>query len=349
MTSLDLLNNDVQSVALDLADRMAFNELQSLLDSTLSYSVSSVKLKRYFENLTENFANNQMSTCSYVSISSVLSYYDTYWHDNVIPENYDQIITGDNTLDVLRNSPGILYQSLNINDYGNSVIGSKEFNLQSKLLYLNDMIYSTTSAEEKQAISRYINYYGLQSSLLCFVYEFDQNMPVNLKNQYAYNYVKIAVNYGLPIILSLAKPNVELGHSVVAYDYDLQGNIFCHFGYKFRSTYLPFTDNGFNEITAVSIIVPRMEHSHSNNYKIIRQNNDLEEIVYYYCPCSATQGHTHDFAHIYENPNTHLAICSLCDETHSIPHTYMGLQQTCICGYDGNIDRIENIDESEEV
>ena len=165
-------------------------------------------------------------------------------------------------------------------------------------------------------------------------------MSVQSKNALAYNYVRIAIDNGLPIMLSIFKENQDLGHSVVAYDYDLEGNIYCHFGYKFRSTHLPFTDNGFNEIRSVSIILPGMSHQHSNNYKIVRQNNNQEEFVYYYCPCSETVGHDHDFAYVYENPNTHLVICSICDETHSMPHTYMGLNQVCICGYDGNIDRI---------
>ena len=44
----------------------------------------------YFSQLTANFGENYVGTCSYVATAMLLSYYDTYWDDNIIPEIYDK-------------------------------------------------------------------------------------------------------------------------------------------------------------------------------------------------------------------------------------------------------------------
>lgn len=44
---------------------------------------------QYFKNLNSNFGNNVYGTCTYVAIGMLLSFYDTYWDDNFIDDNYD--------------------------------------------------------------------------------------------------------------------------------------------------------------------------------------------------------------------------------------------------------------------
>lgn len=74
----------------------------------------------YFFNLRENFGNNAFGTCSYVSLGMLLSFYDTYWDDSIIPEEYDAIANFDSSrqagadfdllpLDI--SSPGIRFES----------------------------------------------------------------------------------------------------------------------------------------------------------------------------------------------------------------------------------------------
>ena len=45
---------------------------------------------KYFYNLNNYCGNNSKGSCGYVALSMILSFYDTYWDDRVIPENYDQ-------------------------------------------------------------------------------------------------------------------------------------------------------------------------------------------------------------------------------------------------------------------
>ena len=44
----------------------------------------------YYSNLKRNYSYNRMQSCGYVAISMLLSFYDTYWDDDFIPESYDE-------------------------------------------------------------------------------------------------------------------------------------------------------------------------------------------------------------------------------------------------------------------
>ena len=67
----------------------------------------------YFNNLTTNYGDNYIGSCSYVSIAMLLSYYDSYWNDSIIANSEDVDIY-DETTDFLTTdtleriiSPGI--------------------------------------------------------------------------------------------------------------------------------------------------------------------------------------------------------------------------------------------------
>lgn len=62
----------------------------------------------YFKNLTDNFGNNMKGSCTYIAFAMLLSYYDTYWDDTIIPESYDMItMLSTNKLGLNVESPGI--------------------------------------------------------------------------------------------------------------------------------------------------------------------------------------------------------------------------------------------------
>ena len=46
----------------------------------------------YFTNLKDRFGYNVKGSCTYVAVDMLLSYYDSLWNDNFLPEKYD----GDN-------------------------------------------------------------------------------------------------------------------------------------------------------------------------------------------------------------------------------------------------------------
>ncbi len=44
---------------------------------------------KYYKNLGDNILTNHLGICGYTAIAMFLSYYDTYWNDDFILENYD--------------------------------------------------------------------------------------------------------------------------------------------------------------------------------------------------------------------------------------------------------------------
>ncbi|MDR0934739.1 MAG: hypothetical protein LBM03_00295 [Erysipelotrichaceae bacterium] len=50
-------------------------------------------LIKYYKNLNQNTPYNSFGICGYTGISMLLSFYDTYWNDAFIPEQYDSIPT----------------------------------------------------------------------------------------------------------------------------------------------------------------------------------------------------------------------------------------------------------------
>lgn len=74
-------------------------------------------VKDYFSNLHTNFPTNNVGNCGYVAAAMLLSYYDTYWDPDFIPNQYNnQDLTeldslGDKEFD----SPGVkdVYENLN--------------------------------------------------------------------------------------------------------------------------------------------------------------------------------------------------------------------------------------------
>lgn len=82
----------------------------------------------YFSNLTDNRLTNFHGSCGYVAITMLLSFYDSYWNDDFIPEIYDQSVIVADTNDAnFDESPGI-----------NDIIYGNEENISSKE-YINNI------------------------------------------------------------------------------------------------------------------------------------------------------------------------------------------------------------------
>ena len=67
-------------------------------------------VKDYFKNLTTNYPRNKYEqNCSYVAATMLLSYYDTYWNPNFIPDQYNNtdLTVLDSLSDKEFDSPGV--------------------------------------------------------------------------------------------------------------------------------------------------------------------------------------------------------------------------------------------------
>ncbi|MBQ4049189.1 MAG: hypothetical protein IJD07_00845 [Clostridia bacterium] len=85
-------------------------------------------MEAYFRGLTVNMGENVRNECGYVALGQILSYYDSYLDDDIIPEVYDVPSTGTGTNMVERNnSPGILNEVLNYNGVSAGNMTTAEF------------------------------------------------------------------------------------------------------------------------------------------------------------------------------------------------------------------------------
>lgn len=80
------------------------------LDLIQTYGNSSNRynfLNQYYRNLTYH-GYNRKGSCGYVAIGMFLSFYDTYWNDKIIPDDYDKTVRISSTdYDGYGRSPGI--------------------------------------------------------------------------------------------------------------------------------------------------------------------------------------------------------------------------------------------------
>ncbi len=91
-------------------------------------------LSAYYSHLTKNMPLNILGICGYTGISMFLSFYDSYWNDNFIPEQYDSTYSKIKSTQLYSNStyeyesPGVFnninYTYPSINDLKNEIIKS---------------------------------------------------------------------------------------------------------------------------------------------------------------------------------------------------------------------------------
>lgn len=108
----------------------------------------------YFKALKNNFGYNTHGSCGYVAAAMMLSYYDTYLDDNIIPEQYDKegfINSNFDVSNINNESPGInrepekIYDangnkirldSLSVEDYWNFIVANWTNHFQLNLIKL---------------------------------------------------------------------------------------------------------------------------------------------------------------------------------------------------------------------
>lgn len=136
-----------------------FDYLYEILNNNLSYSGSAIRLKNYFTNLTTNFGNNQEGTCGYVALASMLTYYDTFWSDIIVPDNLEVYTYGNSIQNVVMNqtSPGSLNENIiypNVSAimqemvYRSAIVPTISYNLHNLLVYQNDSLGTDASDTE---------------------------------------------------------------------------------------------------------------------------------------------------------------------------------------------------------
>ena len=231
----------------------------------------------YFKNLAYNFPLNSHGSCNYTAVAMLLSYFDTYWDDTIIPEQYEQIsIASSSNLPELNtfHSPGVVSEQENVwnmsnQTYTSFVYSTANIYFQSYLinLMLNNVELNETSLGlDLNGILQLLNkYFNKQNKSFSDMF----NMLTRVNSNDIVEFAKTHILQGRPVLLRLRNTNTGEGHTVIAYD--CNGNdIFVHTGWQKNSTVFTHTDLNalpYNRILDATVLIPRTSHVHSNNYR----------------------------------------------------------------------------------
>ena len=310
-----------------------------------SYSSNSSNYENYmcsyFDNLTYNFGLNYKGSCGYVAMAMLLSYYDTFLSDSIVPEQYDVNSIGlESNMAQRKNSPGVLRDiiqdpsdssnkkyALNMNaiNYYSHISGLSNVSLHSKLINISGVLGYYDFSDNKYPCGTdfsiredVLNYY--LSDFLSFdnLYTFNKidNSYLPHLSDDVRDFTINEIENGNPVLLSISS-NSKGRHVVVAYDYNPNNDkIYCHFGWDSYRTHVTPESESFNIYLSALSINWNIKHSHTDNYGVYEINNNTVNI-HFYCyekPEIYTYNHTHDYDYSYTwlNLNQHRSVCG-CD------------------------------------
>ena len=329
-------------------------------------------LVSYFDNLTQNFGYNYKGSCVYIAIGMLLSYYDTFYDDNIIPEQYDVVSLGTGTnMITRRNSPGTLrdyiYSPIDQTDYtfGFDLTAEEYFaemqdisdtSLHAKLITIGEELgYYNYDNDDGPAglwsgntniiINEYLeSFRGYSQETDYIVYRGGEGAHASVKN-----WVVFQLNLNRPVILVI-QDNEGEQHAVIAYDYnESTDSIYCHFGWDAGRTHINPETTEYNTFVDAYIVDWQGAHLHSNNYGVTSTVNGVTTTNYYcYDNPAIHTYHLGENGHVCitgtNNGNgTHTGLCA-CGQTTTESHWYAEdsysnitnttHKQTCaVCGY----------------
>ena len=279
----------------------------------------------YFNNLYTYSPINSAGSCGYVSLIQYLSFYDSFYNDSIIPEEYERNQGIASTLSEARSiSPGVLRQSypnpnlgnVTVEDFYNFVIANKDTDYQMKLMYIVNEYDEHSSSNYSYSIGMW-NYFKVFNSITAlnnatFSYRQYQNYSSNAKPYdegviiWFENYVKNLLDNDKPVILHIKQCDPEAGtiddesyHSVVAYYYDSNG-IHANFGWGSNSTdkVISLFDYYICEAGVLDFI--NVEETHSVNFKVGTEH---------YCGCGDLIEHSYTDHYTLNTSANHKAYC----------------------------------------
>lgn len=328
--------------------------LDEMLNPSTAYSANVTEYDRfvqaYFDNLTYNIGVNYKGSCGYVAMAMLLSYYDSFLNDDIVPEQYDVASVG-NTSDVIsrRNSPGILRDIIDsasnsdADTYYSTIVSMSNVSLHGKLISIgaslgyydfNDNKYPcSTNFNRRLAVLNYylsnvINFDGSQYSILSINHEQDFSNSDAVR-KFAIEKVKS----GIPVLLAI---DGNGGHVVVAYDYDEStDSLYCHFGWGANKTHVTPESEGFSIYKTALIINWNISHTHSNNFGVTTTENNVPTTEYYCYDSSNIRTYN---AHIHSFIDHRCVVCyeySQSSHYYHEPYTWISNEKhraTCGCG-----------------
>ena len=238
-------------------------ELGSISETNLSFYST-----QYFSNLKKNSPVNSHGSCSFTALTMLLSFYDSYWNDNFIAEDYDQasLVNASDTaygLNSNTESPGVKTPAIeNVTNLSNSdyelyISSSKGTDFQSYLIDLayglfgsdsfsNDSPYGLTFYQQTNLLYRYLVY---ERGITTNVFTMDNLNDYNTQEEFQ-TFLHDKIELGIPVLINV-ESSVYGKHTVIAYDYD-EDDIYVHTGWKSTND-LAFSHTSLYELSVTKI------------------------------------------------------------------------------------------------
>lgn len=248
----------------------------------------------YYMNLRENFAKNINGSCGYVALCALLSFYDTFMNDDIIPEIYDKPSSvNSNEIDYLtQHSPGVLKETnvpitsttATLEDLINYISINMNTHLQCHLIE-EGIDYGLTTLH----IENLNNEFGMNTNEMVNLleyylmhdlhyYRFNDDYSICILN--SPNQAAEYIERGIPVIGNIGYINngTTVYHSTILYDINEDGDIFANF---LQSQYSLYHENLYDySVTffqGIVLLPKKIPHKHSNNYVLVNNNT--------VCPC----------------------------------------------------------------
>ena len=252
----------------------------------------------YFANLKGDFGANTKGSCSYVAADMLLSFFDSYWCDDFLPEKFDGPCRYvDQTVLNADRSPG----SKKENDFGLETTNLTNAEYLALIEEHKDEVLHLCLASI--GVEKY-GTYDMSSDLplgtwlrtLCYVildYLDDftdlsrEDVDVGFANRDASKMrdtIIEKVTSGIPVIVD-AVNDKGAAHSFIVYDYDEQNDeLYANAGWYNSSYYhVAVSDFGFTRIQEILYLEPKIDHEHSFNYWQMDEEGNRNGV----CSCSA--------------------------------------------------------------
>ena len=281
-------------------------------------------LVSYFQNLTTYSPYNSHGSCGYVSLIQYLSYYDTFYCDSIIPEQFDRNQgAASSWRQAVAVSPGVLRQEYpepysddnQTTSFYDFVQANKNSDFQVYLMSIQNSLCNNDATTYSCSIG--MGSYGSVLSNIAalndanFVYTYADHVGQNCKDTAAINwfdnYVKNLLSQGKPVILHIKSFDKQTDeetsyHSIVAYYYDANG---MHANYGWGSAdadrVIADTDDEYVRIEAAGVLdFANVVEEHSNNYNVDGA---------YYCGC-LHHDHKYNTSFVSFSSKCHKAYCA---------------------------------------
>ena len=342
--------NEVNSMEMsaDMVSNASYNTTNYYYNDSTLYQNDKYS-SYYFNNLTNNFGNNIKGSCTYIAFAMLLSYYDTYWDDNIIPENYDMIsLLSTNELELNVESPGIytensslVWNSMSTANYYQVIEQYSNAHLHLKLIQMGKEKFGQYKFDDPDSPCA-LYHYQLIDLMDYYLYDymnFDEtkiNYTSTSSNvrQFVINNIKA----GKPVLVRMGSTTIsEIGHAFILYDYDeTNDELYGHWGWKlggYKFEHIKLSTTPYNDFWDATVLNVNVDHNCSNNYKYSNEYDFLET----FCPCAHSiheeyvTPHTHSYTMQYYNYKWHKLTCE-CGQTTGSTQVHTILQSEIING-----------------